>query len=147
MSDEVVDLLRQAYADEVETVMNYLANAIYLETFDGEDIAEDLMEDVEEELGHAEELGYRLRYYGEVPPASMDIEPAQDMLQPPEDSTDVEAVIDGVIEAEEEAIGTYEALVEAAEEANDYVTADLATELLADEQAHKAAFLSIKKSF
>ncbi|QSG14751.1 ferritin-like domain-containing protein [Halapricum desulfuricans] len=147
MSDEVVDLLEQAYVDEVETVMNYLANAIYLETFDGEDVAEDLMEDVQEELGHAEELGYRLRYYGQVPPASMDFEPAQDMLQPPEDSTDVEAVIDGVIEAEEEAIETYEALVVAAEDADDYVTADLATELLADEQAHKAAFLSIKKSF
>ncbi|MFW6017946.1 MAG: ferritin-like domain-containing protein [Halapricum sp.] len=147
MSDEVVDLLEQAYVDEVETVMNYLANAIYLETFDGEDVAEDLMEDVEEELGHAEELGYRLRYYGQVPPASMDFEPAQEMLQPPADSTDVEAVVDGVIEAEGEAIETYEALIDAAEEAGDPVTAGLATELLADEQAHKAAFLSIKKSF
>lgn len=147
MSDEVVELLEKAYVDEVETVMNYLANAIYLETLDGEDIAEDLMADVQEELGHAEELGYRLRYYGEVPPASMDFEPSQAMLQPPEDSTDVVSVVDGVIEAETDAIETYEALIEAAEEAGDYVTADLATQLLADEQSHKAAFLSIKKSF
>jgi len=147
MSDEVVDLLKQAYQDEIETVMNYLANAVYLETFDGNDIAEDLLADVQEELNHAEMLGNRLFYYDVAPPASMDFEPSQTMLQPPEDSTDVEGVVDGVIEAEKDAIETYEALIQASEAAGDYVTADLATQLLADEQDHKRAFVSIKKSF
>jgi bacterioferritin len=147
MADEVIDLLKEAYNDEVETVMNYLANAILLETLDGEEVAESLKEDVQEELMHAEELGYRLRYYGERPPASMDFQAGQESLQPPEDTADVLAVIEGVIEAEEDAIQTYEALVEAAAEADDYVTEDLAVELLADEQAHKAEFLSYKRGF
>ncbi|MFB6150368.1 MAG: ferritin-like domain-containing protein [Haloarculaceae archaeon] len=147
MASDIVELLRQAYLDEVETAMNYLANGIYLETVRGEMVAESLMEDVEEELGHAEELGYRLRFYGEVPPASADFEVNQDSLQPPADGSDVLSVIEGVIEAEEDAIDTYEALIEAAEAADDPVTEDLATELLADEQAHRAEFLSFRKEF
>ncbi|WP_181685647.1 ferritin-like domain-containing protein [Halorhabdus salina] len=147
MSDDVVDLLRKAYLDEIETAMNYLANGTYLATVRGEMVAESLKEDVDEELHHAEELGYRLRYYGEVPPASADFEVNQDSLQPPAESSDVLTVIDGVIEAEEDAIETYEALIEAAEEANDPVTEDLATELLADEQAHRAEFLSYRQDF
>lgn len=147
MADDIVDLLERAYLDEIETAMNYLANATYLETIRGEMVAESLKEDVEEELEHAEELGYRLRYYDEVPPASADFEARQDSLQPPADGADVVAVVDGVIEAEEDAIATYEALIEAAEEADDPVTEDLAVELLADEQAHLAEFLSYRKDF
>jgi len=145
MADDIVDLLERAYLDEIETAMNYLANATYLETISGETVAESLKEDVEEELDHAEELGYRLRYYGEVPPASADFEARQDSLQPPEDGSDVLAVVEGVIDAEEDAIETYEALIEAAVDADDPVTEDLAVELLADEQAHLAEFLSYRK--
>ncbi|WP_135665969.1 ferritin-like domain-containing protein [Halorhabdus rudnickae] len=147
MSQDIVDLLEQAYLDEVETAMNYLANAIYLETVLGETVAESLKEDVEEELHHAEELGYRLRFYGEVPPASADLEVNQESLQPPAEGSDVLEVVEGVIEAEEDAVETYEALIDAAEEADDPVTEDLATELLADEQAHLAEFLSYRKEF
>ena len=146
-SDDVVRLLTEAYNDEVETVQNYLANAILLETVRGEAVAESLKEDIQEELGHAEELGYRLRYHGERPPASMDLEASQESLQPPEDLADVAAVIDGVIEAETDAIETYEELIDVAAEAGDHVTEDLAVELLADEQAHKAEFLSFKREY
>lgn len=147
MSEEVIDLLEAAYLDEIETATNYLANSIYLATFDGEAVAESLKDDVEEELGHAEELGYRLRFYGETPPASADLTVNQESLQPPEEASDVEAVVDGVLEAEQDAIETYEALIEAAQEADDPVTEDLAVELLADEQAHLAEFRSFKQSF
>lgn len=146
-SDEVVSLLREAYSDEIETVSNYMANAIYLSTFHGEQVADELMEDIEEELEHAEELGYRLRYYGETPPGSMSLDAVQESLQPPAESSDVLSVIEGVIEAEQDAIDTYEELIEAADEADDYVTEDLAVELLEEEQRHKAQFLSYKKQF
>lgn len=146
-SDDVVRLLKEAYIDELETVQNYLANAILLETIRGEVVAESLKEDIQEELGHAEELGYRLRYHDERPPASMDLEASQESLQPPADTADVEAVIDGVIEAEADAIETYEELIDAAAEAGDHVTEDLAVQLLADEQAHEAEFLSFKREY
>jgi bacterioferritin len=146
-SDELVSLLKKAYRDEIETVTNYMANAILLSTLHGEQVAAALREDIQEELGHAEELGYRLRYHGERPPGSMDIEAAQESLQPPADSTDVLSVIDAVIEAEQDAIETYEALIEAADEADDYVTEDLAVELLEDEQGHEAQFQSYRQQF
>ncbi|MFW5919157.1 MAG: ferritin-like domain-containing protein [archaeon] len=146
-SDDVVRLLKEAYIDELETVQNYLANAILLETIRGEVVAESLKEDIQEELGHAEELGYRLRYHDERPPASMDLEASQESLQSPADTADVEAVIDGVIEAEADAIETYEELIDAAAEAGDHVTEDLAVQLLADEQAHEAEFLSFKREY
>ncbi|TKX82888.1 rubrerythrin, partial [Halorubrum sp. SS5] len=37
-SDRVVDLLRTAYADEIETVMNYQTNAIVLDGVRAEEI-------------------------------------------------------------------------------------------------------------
>lgn len=146
-ADRVVSLLHEAYADEMETVTNYMANAVYLATFEGEIVSEELKEDIEEELAHAEELGYRLRYYGECPQGSMALTSDQESLQPPEDETDVLSVIEGVIEAEQDAIDTYEALVEAAAEAGDHVTEDLAVELLEEEQRHLAQFKSYKKQF
>jgi bacterioferritin len=146
-SDDVIQLLRKAYNDEMETVMNYTANAVLLETIRGEEVAESLDEDVEEELGHARELAYRLRYYDERPPASQELEANQDSLQLPDDSADVLTVIEGVIEAEKDAIETYEELVRAAQEEEDFVTEDLAVELLADEQAHLAEFLSYRREY
>ena len=146
-SDDVIALLKRAYADELETVTNYLANAIVLDGVRAAEIREELQADIQEELGHAQQLGDRLKQLDERPPGSMDIEPRQASLQPPADSTDVLAVIDGVIEAEEDAIATYRDLIEAAEAANDPVTEDLAVTLLADEEAHRTEFRGFRKEY
>jgi bacterioferritin len=68
-------------------------------------------------------------------------------LQPPERSTDVPAVIEGVLEAEEDAIRTYRDLIAAAEEADDPVTEDLAVTILADEEAHRTEFRGFRKEY
>ena len=136
----VAELLRKAYNDEIETVVNYLANAVVLEGVRAEEIKERLDADVQEELGHARLLGERLDQLDERPPASYEFEARQSALQPPEDSTDVVSVIEGVISAEEDAIDTYRSLVSAARDADDPVTEDLAIQLLADEEAHRAEF-------
>ena len=68
-------------------------------------------------------------------------------LQPPEDSTDVLSVIEGVLDAEEGAIETYRSLIDAAEAANDPVTEDLAVTILADEEAHRTEFRGFKKEY
>jgi len=60
-SERVVELLKTAYADEIETVMNYQTNAIVLDGVRAEEIKESLKQDVQEELGHAEQLGQRLK--------------------------------------------------------------------------------------
>ncbi|UWG48397.1 hypothetical protein HSRCO_2125 [Halanaeroarchaeum sp. HSR-CO] len=147
MADEVTDLLREAYADEIETVMNYMANSIVLDGVRAEEIKESLQADIQEELGHAQQLGERLKQLDEAPPGSMDFEARQESLQPPADTTDVISVIDGVVEAEEGAIATYRSLITAAEEADDPVTEDLAVTLLADEEAHRTEFRGFRKEY
>ena len=49
-------------------------------------------------------------------------------------------VVEGVIEAESDAVSTYQELVDLAEDADDPVTEDLAAELLADEEEHLVEF-------
>ena len=146
-SDRVVDLLRTAYADEIEPVMNYQKNAIVLDGVRAEEIKESLKQDVQEELGHAEQLGQRLKQLDARPPGSAEFTASQESLQPPEDSTDVLAVINGVLDAEEDAIATYRELIDAAEAADDPVTEDLAVTLLSDEEAHRTEFKGFLKEY
>ncbi|WP_049900222.1 ferritin-like domain-containing protein [Halococcus agarilyticus] len=138
--DRVLELLEDARNDEFETVINYQTNAAALAGVEAEEIADSLSADVQEELGHAEEIGERITQLGGQPKGSFELEMGQESLQPPEDPTDVLSVIDGVIEAEEGAVETYRELIAVAEEAGDPVTEDFATELLADEEAHLAEF-------
>jgi bacterioferritin len=148
MTDQdVASLLKRAYFDELETVMNYQANAIALDGVRAEEIKESLKQDVQEELGHAEQLGQRLKQLDESPPGSGEFEARQESLQPPEDSTDVLSVIRGVLDAEEDAISTYRSLISAAREADDPVTEDLAVTLLADEEAHRTEFRGFEKEY
>ncbi|MBP1986844.1 ferritin-like domain-containing protein [Halolamina salifodinae] len=146
-SEKVIDLLRKAYGDEMETVMNYQTNAIVLDGVRAEEIKESLNTDIQEELGHAEQLGNRLKQLDARPPSSAEFVARQDSLQPPEDSTDVLSVIRGVLDAEEDAIDTYRALIDAAEAADDPVTEDLAVTILAEEEAHRTEFRGFEKEY
>jgi bacterioferritin len=146
-SDRVVELLRKAYSDEIETVMNYQTNAIVLDGVRAEEIKESLQQDIQEELTHAQQLGERLKQVDARPPGSAEFTARQDSLQPPADSTDVLSVIRGVLDAEEDAIDTYRALIDAAEAADDPVTEDLAVTILADEEAHRTEFRGFEKEY
>lgn len=146
-SQEVTDLLKRAYMDELETVMNYMTVSIVLDGLRGEEVKESLKTDIQEELGHAEQIGQRLKQLDEVPPGSGEFDASQHSLQPPEDTTNVLEVIEGVLDAEEDAIATYRDLIKAAEENDDPVTEDLAVTLLADEEAHRTEFRGFRKEF
>jgi bacterioferritin len=146
-NQEVVEVLQSAYMEELETVMNYRTNSIVLEGVRAQEIKESLEEDIQEELGHAELLGQRLKQLDARPPGSASFTTKQESLQPPEDSTDVLAVIRGVLDAEEDAIKTYRRLVDLARDADDPVTEDLAVEILADEEAHRTEFRGFEKEY
>lgn len=146
-SDKVKQQLRKAYQDEIETVMNYLSNSIVLDGVRAEEIKESLKQDVQEELNHAEQIGLRLKQLDERPPGSAEFEAHQDTLQPPEDSTNVASVIDGVLDAENDAIETYRSIIDATREADDPVSEDLAVTILADEEAHRTEFRGFRKEY
>jgi bacterioferritin len=145
--DRVIDLLKKAYGDEMETVMNYQTLAIVLDGIHAEEIKESLQADVQEELGHAEQLGQRLKQLDARPPGSKEFTARQETLQPPADTADVLSVIDGVLDAENDAIETYRDLIEAAQDGNDPVTEDLAVTILSDEEAHRQEFRGFKKEY
>lgn len=137
-NERVLELLEVAYFDELETIQNYIAHSENLQTVLGEELAEMFLEDVQEELGHAQDLAARIHTLGGQVPGSAEFTATQDSLQPPEDSTDVLSVIDGAIEAERDAQAVYREIVEEAGDYGDYVTEDLAIRLLEDEENHES---------
>jgi bacterioferritin len=141
----IVPLLKKAYAAELETVQNYLANSVWLDGLRAQEVVEALAEDVTDELGHAQRLAHRLKELGACPPGSLTLTRNQEALQPAADSTDLRHVVMGALSAERDAIATYQEIITAASD-TDPVTADLAVQILADEEKHRSLFEGFLKS-
>ena len=137
--DELIEMLKKAYFMELETVMSYITNSINPDGVRAQEIIESLREDVQEELGHAQDFARRIKeLYGTVP-GSMDFKAVQEKLQPAEDHIDVVHVIKGVIDAEDGAIEHYTRVIQETEEV-DPVTNDMVIAVLRDEQGHRRLF-------
>jgi bacterioferritin len=143
--EDIIKLLTKAYSMEIETVMNYLANSINLDGVRAEEIKKSLGADIAAELGHATQLANRIKQIGGLVPGSKGVK-IGDQQQPPDDTTDVVAVIKGVIEAEEAAIEHYSKIIKVCE-GEDYVTQDLCIKLLADEEGHLIQFRGFLKEY
>jgi bacterioferritin len=137
--EEIVEMLKTAYWMEIETVMNYIANSTNPDGVRAQEIIESLREDIQEELGHAQQYAKRIKELYGVVPGSLDFTAAQATLQPPTQQTDIVHVIKGVIDAETGAIEHYNKLVEATEEV-DPVTNDMVIAILRDEEGHRRLF-------
>src|SRR5438270_8547623 len=108
---EIVELLKTAYFMELETVINYVTNSINPDGVRAQEIKESLEEDIQEELGHAQQFASRIKELYGVVPGSMEFKADQAFLQPAEKQVDVVHVIKGVIEAETGAIEHYTRMV------------------------------------
>jgi bacterioferritin len=137
--DQIVAMLTKAYWMEIETVMSYISNSINPDGVRAQEIIESLKEDIQEELGHAEQFGQRIKELYGVVPGSLDFKAEQSYLQPPEQQTDIVHVIKGVIQAETGAIEHYNGLIEFTE-GKDPVTNDMVIAILRDEEGHKRLF-------
>ena len=137
--EELIELLKKAYFMELETVMSYVTNSINPDGVRAQEIRESLEEDVQEELGHAQEFANRIKELYGVVPGSMEFTPEQTYLQPPEHQTDIVHVIKGVIEAETGAIEHYNRIIEFTDEI-DPVTNDMVIAILRDEEGHRRLF-------
>jgi bacterioferritin len=138
-NQEIVNELTVAYFMELETVMNYIANSVYLDGVRAEEIKKSLAADVTEEIGHAQQLADRIKTIGGPIPGSEAFKASQKSLQPPADSTDVVAVIKGVIDAEDAACNQYTKIIKLCDGV-DFVTQDMCIALLADEEQHRREF-------
>ena len=123
--EQIIDLLKKAYWMEIETVMSYIANSINPDGVRAQEIVESLQEDIQEELGHAQQFAQRIKELYGVVPGSLEFASEQTYLQPPEHQTDIVHVIKGVIEATDGC---------------DWVTQDMVIDILHDEQGHLRLF-------
>jgi len=137
--EHIIELLEKAYWMEIETVMSYIANSVNPDGVRAQEIRESLQEDIQEELGHAQQFADRIKELYGVVPGSRGFEAEQDYLQPPEHQTDIVHVIKGVIEAEKGAILHYTRIVEETDQV-DPVTNDMVIAILHDEQGHRRLF-------
>jgi bacterioferritin len=137
--EELIEMLKKAYWMELETVMSYVTNSINPDGVRAQEIRESLQEDIQEELGHAQEFANRIKeLYGTVP-GSLEFTAEQSYLQPPEHQTDIVHVIKGVIEAETGAIEHYNRIIDFTDEI-DPVTNDMVIAILRDEEGHRRLF-------
>jgi len=137
--EEIIAMLQKAYWMEIETVMSYIANSINPDGVRAQEIIESLREDIQEELGHAQQYAQRIKELYGVVPGSMGFIAEQSYLQPPEQQTDVVHVVKGVIEAETGAIEHYNQIIEKTE-GIDPVTNDMVISILRDEEGHRRLF-------
>ena len=144
--DELIEMLKKAYWMELETVMSYVTNSINPDGVRAQEIRESLQEDIQEELGHAQEFANRIKELYGVVPGSMDFAAEQTYLQPPDHQTDIVHVIKGVIEAETGAIEHYNRIIEFTDEI-DPVTNDMVIAILRDEEGHRRLFEGFLREF
>jgi bacterioferritin len=144
--EEIIELLRKAYWMELETVMSYIANSVNPDGLRAQEIVESLQQDVQEELGHAQQFAARIKELYGVVPGSLEFSAEQSYLQPPEHQTDIVHVIKGVIEAETGAIEHYNRIIEVTDGV-DYVTQDMVIAILRDEEGHRRLFEGFLREF
>jgi bacterioferritin len=137
--EQLVELLTRAYWMEIETVISYITNSVNPDGVRAQEIIESLQQDITEELGHAQQFASRIKELYGVVPGSMEFQPEQSYLQPPEHQTDVVHVIKGVIEAETGAIEHYNRIIEFTD-GLDFVTQDMVIAILHDEEGHRRLF-------
>jgi bacterioferritin len=137
--EEIIGLLEKAYWMEIETVMSYIANSVNPDGLRAQEIRESLEEDIQEELGHAQQFAQRIKELYGVVPGSVEFRAEQSYLQPPDSQTDIVHVIRGVIEAETGAIEHYNRIIEATD-GIDWVTQDMVIDILRDEEGHRRLF-------
>lgn len=145
-NNQIIELLSTAYAMELETVQNYIAASVNPDGVRSDVVKKALQADIATELMHAQQLAARIKTIGGVVPGSLALDKNQKSLQPPSDSTDVVAVIRGVIEAEEAAIAHYNRVIKACEGV-DYVTQDMVIEILGGEEDHRREFIGFLKEY
>lgn len=138
-NQQIIAELTKAYWMELETVMNYIANSVHLDGVRAEEIKKSLAADVTAEIGHAQQIADRIKTIGGAMQGSLQFQAGQTTLQPPADSTDVVAVIKGVIDAENAACEQYTKIIQVCDGV-DYVTQDMCIALLADEEQHRREF-------
>jgi bacterioferritin len=139
---EIVAELRISYTTEIETIQNYLANATNLEGARAEPIKDLFDEQAQTALSHARRLAKRIKALEGRVPGSMELARVHKDLRPPADATDVDIALRSAIRLEDAVIARYERIIQLCD-GHDFVTLDLAIELLVDERERRQRLVAL----
>src|SRR5688500_20209171 len=87
--EEILEMLKRAYWMEIETVMSYIANSVNPDGVRAQEIKESLEQDIQEELGHAQQYAQRIKELYGVVPGSEEVEAEETYRQRAGDQDDI----------------------------------------------------------
>jgi bacterioferritin len=125
---ELVQGLNDALRYEYQAVVMYNTYAAAVSGIHRGELKEFFLDEIRDELGHAEYLANKISAFGEEPATD-----AYDVNLP----TDEEAMLENVRDAEAEAIERYSELMEVAEEVGELGLANDLHDIISDETTHK----------
>ena len=131
---EITDLLNKAAAGELQAILQYMWQHVMIGGLTSPQIGEVLRSTSIDEMKHYEKIAERLDYLGAVPTTVPD---------PIAHSKSTKGMLKDDIKAELDAIKLYRHILEVAMKEKDYATAELFEDILADEEGHHHAYLTI----
>ncbi|HSW58014.1 MAG TPA: ferritin-like domain-containing protein [Dehalococcoidales bacterium] len=134
VSKELLDLLNQAIAREIQVAVQYMWQHVQWGGVKGFAIKNELRSTAIEEMKHAESIAERLFYLGGTPTTKPD---------PIFVGTTLKEMIEQDAKDEETAILLYQKILARARAENDETTQVLFREILADEEEHHDTFISL----
>lgn len=134
VSAELLDLLNQAIAREIQVSIQYMWQHVMWSGVKGLAVKGELKSVAVEEMKHAESIAERLFYLGETPTTK----PAPIFV-----GKTLKEMIQADLKAEEEAIVMYKKIIALAMKENDEATAHMFRGILSEEEDHHDTFESI----
>ena len=129
--------LTEAYWAELDTAATYLASATNREGMTAGRIARRLRDAITSNLDHAQRLAVRIKQLHGPVPGPNDFPARRLAVGLPAEPHDNASVLEGAIEAATGAIARYQGILAVAPEAADWVTRDLAVQLIREKETHR----------
>jgi len=143
--EEIIGLLKKAYADEWVAYFYYELAALLLEGPESKVVAGEVKKIAEEEKEHADELAERIVQLGGEPVKNFEeiVKMANcPTVNFPEDFRDVKGVLKALVEAEGCAIEVYQGILKKVSD-KDVVTKQLIIHIMSEEISHEDTFSSL----
>jgi len=135
-SKELLTLLNQALASELQVSVQYVAQHVMWRGVHGFAVQGELMSIAKTEMGHYEKLAERIFYLGENPTT----QPATIVV-----GNSLKEMIEQDIKDEESAITLYKQIVAQATLEQDITTAFIVKQILEDEESHHDTFTTLNE--
>jgi bacterioferritin len=135
-SKNLVSLLNQAIAGEMQAIIQYMWQHVLWSGVSGYAVKDAFQEIAVEEMKHAEAIAERLQYMGGIPP----VQPSPVTL-----GSNLSEMIAADIEIEVATITLYRQIVQAAAAENDTATRLLFEQILSDEEDHHNTFTTLSE--